>query len=209
NVQGAAAVLGAVQRCWASLWTARAIGYRARHDIDQGTVSLAVVVQFLVPAEAAGIMFTANPVSGARDQAIITAAWGLGEAIVGGMVTPDTLTVDQATGQMLARETADKQVMTMRVNGGTEEQPVPEELKDVPVLSDQQAADLARLGVQIENLYGMPMDIEWTLADGAFAIVQARPITALPEPEAAPPTEWPMPDPKGKYVRASIINLMP
>ena len=209
NVQGAAAVLGAVQRCWASLWTARAIGYRARHDIDQGTVSLAVVVQELVPAEAAGIMFTADPVSGARDQAVITAAWGLGEAIVGGMVTPDTLTVDKATGEMLARETADKQVMTVRVNGGTEEQPVPEELKDVPVLSDQQAADLTRLGVQIENLYGMPMDIEWTLADGAFAIVQARPITALPEPEAAPPTEWPMPDPKGKYVRASIIDLMP
>ena len=209
NVQGPAAALGAVQRCWASLWTARAIGYRARHDIDQGTVSLAVVVQFLVPAEAAGIMFTADPVSGARDQAVITAAWGLGEAVVGGMVTPDMLTVEKASGQVLARETADKQVMTVRVNGGTEEQPVPEELKDVPVLSDQQAADLARLGVQIENLYGMPMDIEWTLADGAFAIVQARPITALPEPEAAPPTEWPMPDPKGKYLRASIIDLMP
>ena len=209
NVQGAAAVLGAVQRCWASLWTARAIGYRARHDIDQGAVSLAVVVQFLVPAEAAGIMFTADPVSGARDQVMITAAWGLGEAIVGGMVTPDTLTVDQATGEMLARETADKQVMTVRVEGGTEEQPVPEELRDVPVLSDQQAAELARLGVQIENLYGMPMDIEWALSDGEFAIVQARPITALPEPEAAPPTEWPLPDPKSKYVRSSIIDLMP
>ena len=209
NVQGVAVVLRAVQRCWASLWTARAIGYRARHDIDQGAVSLAVVVQFLVPAEAAGIMFTADPVSGARDQVMITAAWGLGEAIVGGMVTPDTLTVDQATGEMLARETADKQVMTVRVEGGTEEQPVPEELRDVPVLSDQQAAELARLGVQIENLYGMPMDIEWALSDGEFAIVQARPITALPEPEAAPPTEWPLPDPKSKYVRSSIIDLMP
>jgi len=209
NVQGAATVLGAVQRCWASLWTARAIGYRARHAIDQGTVSLAVVVQLLVPAEAAGITFTADPVSGARDQVMITAAWGLGEAVVGGMVTPDTLTVNKTTGEVLARETADKQVMTVRVNGGTEEQPVPEELKGVPVLSDQQAVELARLGVQIEELYGMPMDIEWALADGTFAIVQARPITALPEPEAAPPTEWPMPDPKGKYVRASIIDLMP
>ncbi len=209
NVQGAAAVLGAVQRCWASLWTARAIGYRAQHAIDQETVSLAVVVQLLVPAEAAGIMFTADPVSGARDQAVITAAWGLGEAVVGGLVTPDTLTVDKATGELLARETADKQVMTVRVNGGTEEQPTPEELRDVPVLSDQQAAELARLGVQIEELYGMPMDIEWALADGEFAIVQARPITALPEPEVPPPTEWTLPDPKGKYVRASIIDLMP
>ena len=209
NVQGAAAVLEAVQRCWASLWTARAIGYRAQHDIDQGSVSLAVVVQLLVPAEAAGIMFTANPVTGARGEAMISASWGLGEAVVGGLVTPDSLTVDKAAGEVLARETANKQVMTVRVQGGTEEQPVPEPLRDVPVLDDDQAAELVRLGVQIEQLYERPMDIEWTLLDGRFAIVQARPITALPEPEAEPPTEWPMPHPKGKYVRASIIDLMP
>ncbi len=209
NVQGADAVLDAVKRCWASLWTARAIGYRARHDIDQGAVSLAVVVQELVPAEAAGIMFTANPVTGKRDEAVISAAWGLGEAVVGGLVTPDSLTVDKATGKVLTRETADKQAMTVRVEEGTEEQPVPEELRNAPVLDDEQAAELARLGVQIEELYGMPMDIEWALADGTFAIVQARPITALPEPEAEPPTEWPMPDPKGQYVRASVAELLP
>jgi phosphoenolpyruvate synthase/pyruvate phosphate dikinase len=209
NVRGAEAVLQAVKRCWASLWTARAIGYRAQHAIDQDAVSLAVVVQELVPAEAAGIMFTANPVTGKRDEAVISAAWGLGEAVVGGLVTPDNLTVDKATGEVLARETADKQVMTVRVDGGTEEQPVPEELRDAPVLDDEQAAELVRLGVQIEELYGMPMDIEWALADGTFAIVQARPITALPEPEAEPPTEWPMPDPKGQYVRASVAELLP
>ncbi len=209
NVRGAAAVLEAVRRCWASLWTARAIGYRARHNIDQGTVSLAVVVQLLVPAEAAGVLFTANPVTGTRGQAVISAAWGLGEAVVGGLVTPDSLTVDKATGEMISRQTADKQVMTVRINGGTEEQPVPEELRDAPVLGDEQATELVRLGVQIEQLYGMPMDIEWALADGELAIVQARPITALPEPEVAPPTEWPMPNPKGQYVRASIAELMP
>ena len=215
NVQGADAVLEAVKRCWASLWTARAIGYRERHGIDQGAVSLAVVVQILVPAEAAGIMFTANPVTGARDQATISAAWGLGEAVVGGLVTPDTLTLDKASGEVLARETADKQVMTARIaigrgaNGGTEEQPVPEELRDAPVLDDAQAAELVQLGVQIEELYGMPMDIEWALADGTFAVVQARPITALPEPELPAPTEWPMPNLKGQYMRASIIDLMP
>ncbi|MDY7041611.1 MAG: PEP/pyruvate-binding domain-containing protein, partial [Chloroflexota bacterium] len=129
NVKGADDVLEAVKRCWASLWTARAIGYRQRQDIDQGTVSLAVVVQLLVPAEAAGIMFTANPVSGMRDQAMISAAWGLGEAVVGGLVTPDSITVDKATGEVLARETADKQVMTVRVDKGTEERPVPPELR--------------------------------------------------------------------------------
>jgi phosphoenolpyruvate synthase/pyruvate phosphate dikinase len=209
NVPGTADVLEAVKRCWASLWTARSIGYRAQHDIDQDAVSLAVVVQLLVPAEAAGIMFTADPVTGRRDEALISAAWGLGEAVVGGLVTPDSLTVDKATGEVLGRETVDKQVMTVRVEGGTEEQPVPEELRDAPVLDDQQAAELVRLGVQIEELYGMPMDIEWALADGKLAIVQARPITALPEPEAESPTEWPMPDPKGQYVRASVAELLP
>ncbi len=229
NVKGADGVLEAVKRCWASLWTARAIGYRVRQNIDQETVRLAVVVQLLVPAEAAGILFTANPITGARDQAVISAAWGLGEAVVGGLVTPDSLTVSKATGEVLARETADKQVMTTRVNGGTEEHPAPEELRNAPVLSDEQAAELTRLGVQIEQLYERPMDIEWTLTlpspptplpegegrKGAFDIVQARPITALPPegalpaPEAEPPTEWPMPDPKGQYVRASIAELMP
>jgi phosphoenolpyruvate synthase/pyruvate phosphate dikinase len=220
NVRGVEAVLQAVKRCWASLWTARAIGYRERQTIDQGAVSLAVVVQLLVLAKAAGIMFTANPVTGKRDQAVISAAWGLGEAVVGGLVTPDSLTVDKATGEVLVRETADKQVMTARVEGGTEEQPVPEELRDAPVLSDAQAAELVRLGVQIEALYGMPMDIEWVLTlpsssgrgaggEGTFAILQARPITALPEPEVEPSTEWPMPNPKGQYVRASIAELMP
>jgi phosphoenolpyruvate synthase/pyruvate phosphate dikinase len=209
NVQGVEAVLQAVKRCWASLWTARAIGYRERNDIDQGAVSLAVVVQCLVPADAAGVMFTANPITGKRDQAAISAAWGLGEAVVGGLVTPDNLLVGKATGEVQVRETAEKQVMTVRVSGGTEEQPVLGELRDAPVLDDEHAAELVRLGVQIEELYGMPMDVEWTLLDGRFAIVQARPITALPEATVEPPTEWPMPEPKGQYVRASIAELMP
>jgi phosphohistidine swiveling domain-containing protein len=211
NVQGYSQVLEAVKRCWVSLWTARAIGYRARQGIGPEGLSLAVVVQMLVPAEAAGILFTANPVTGHRDQATLSAAWGLGEAVVGGLVTPDTLIVDKASGAVLERLTADKQVMTSRVNGGTEEQPVPAELRRAPVLDDEAAAELVRLGVQIESLYGMPMDIEWALADGAFAIVQARPITALPEPEPElqPPTEWPMPDPKGPYMRGSIADFMP
>jgi pyruvate,water dikinase len=209
NVRGAADVLAAVRRCWASLWTARAIGYRARNGIDQSSVRLAVVVQLLVPAEAAGILFTADPVTGVRDHATISASWGLGEAVVGGLVTPDSLTVDKVTGSVLERRTADKVVMTVRVDGGTEERPVPAELRSAPVLDDEQAGELVRLGVQIEELYKRPMDIEWTLLDGTFAIVQARPITVLPEPEAAAPTDWPLPDPKGRYMRTSIIDLMP
>lgn len=209
NVQGISSVLDAVRRCWASLWTARAIGYRVQHGIDQEAVSLAVVVQVLVPAEAAGILFTANPVTGQREQAMISASWGLGEAVVSGQVTPDTLVVDKASGRILSRETADKQVMTVRIEGGTEEQPVPEALRHAPVLSNEAAAQLVGLGVQIEQLYDMPMDIEWTLSDGVFGVVQARPITALPEPEVPVATEWELPDPKGKYARGSILEFLP
>jgi pyruvate,water dikinase len=212
NLHGITAVQEAVKRCWASLWTARAIGYRAQHGIDQGSVSLAVVVQLLVPAEAAGVLFTAHPVSGVRDQAMVTATWGLGEAIVSSTVTPDTLVVDKASGRVIERQTSDKQVMTVRMESGTEERPTPDTLRRAPVLGDQQAAELARLGVQIEALYGVPMDIEWAmqrpgLAD-RFAILQARPITALPPPPAAP-LEWRLPKPGGKYARASIIELLP
>ncbi|NLF13038.1 MAG: phosphoenolpyruvate synthase [Anaerolineaceae bacterium] len=209
NVQGYGAVMEAVKRCWASLWTARAIGYRARQGIGVEGLSLAVVVQLLVPAEAAGILFTANPLTGRRDEAVLSAAWGLGEAVVGGLVTPDTLTVDKASGAVLERQIADKQVMTARVNGGTEQQPVPEALRHARVLDDPTAAELVRLGAQIEALYGLPVDIEWALADGALAIVQARPITTLPEPEVPVPSEWPMPDPRGPYMRGSVADLMP
>ena len=182
NIQGAVAVQDAVKSCWASLWTPRAIGYRTQHHIDDSAVALAVVVQMLVFADAAGVLFTANPVNGRRDQIVINAAWGLGESVVGGRVTPDTLIVDKATGHVIERDTADKTVMTARVENGTQERPTPETLRYVPVLSDDQAAALTRLGLRIEQLYQMPMDIEWTLAENKFAIVQARPITALPEP---------------------------
>jgi pyruvate,water dikinase len=209
NIEGADEVLAAVKRCWASLWTARAIGYRARRGIGIEGLSLAVVVQRLVEAEAAGILFTANPVNGRRDEVVINAAWGLGEAVVGGEVTPDSYTVDKHAGAVLERQVAEKAVMTVRVNGGTQTAPVPEELRDAPVLDDGQAAALARLGARIEALYGDPRDIEWALADGAFVVLQARPITALPEPMAEPPEEWPLPDPKGQYLRTSIIDFMP
>ena len=217
NICGAEAVLDATVKCWASLWTARAIGYRARQGIPPESVALAVVVQLLVPAEAAGILFTANPITGRRDQVVISAAWGLGEAVVGGMVTPDSLTVAKATGRVLERQTADKQVMTVRTVpqsaglrpvAGTHEQPVPEHLRRAPVLDDAAAAELTRLAVQIEALYGMPMDIEWALADGKFAILQARPITALPA-EPRVPIEWKRPNPKGQYIRGSVVDLLP
>ena len=209
NVLGTAAVQAAVQRCWGSLWTPRAIAYRLQHGIDQHTVSLAAVVQRLVPAEAAGILFTADPVSGQRDRVLISASWGLGEAVVGGLVTPDSLTVEKASGHMLKRQTADKQVMTVCTASSTEEQPVPEALRQAPVLDDASAAHLTALGVQIEQLYGLPVDIEWAIDGGRFSILQARPITALPTDEAAAPLNWPKPPRGFMYGRVSFAEQIP
>jgi len=205
NIRGEAMVLDAVKRCWASLWTARAIGYRARHNIAPQDVSLAVVVQVLVPADAAGILFTANPLTGVRSQMMINAAWGLGEAIVGGHVTPDTVVVDKASGKVVERKISKKDVMTIRTLEGTREEPVPKNRRTKAVLGPAQAAELARIGARIEDIYGQPMDIEWALHDGRISIVQARPITALPDP----PLEWKSPYPKPLLARGSSLDLLP
>jgi len=209
NVRGAEALLEAVKNCWASLWTARAMAYRERQDIAPETVSLAVVVQRMVEAEAAGVMFTANPANGRRNEVAISAAWGLGESVVSGSVTPDSIVVEKETGRVISRETTDKEVMTVYTESGTQELPVPEARRSEPVLDDEAAAELTRYGARIEAHFGVPQDIEWALAGGEFFIVQSRPITALPEPEADLPTDWSVPDPKAMYVRASIVEQMP
>ncbi|MGO1048912.1 PEP/pyruvate-binding domain-containing protein [Crossiella sp. CA198] len=176
NITGEEALLDAVRRCWASLWTARAIGYRARHGIT-GDLALAVVVQELVPADSAGVLFTANPVTGAQDEVVINAAWGLGESVVGGQVTPDTYVITNDT--VVTREVADKTVRTVRTARGTRDEPVPTDLRWLPVLTDDQARELAALGRRIHRLYHRPTDIEWAWHDGRFAILQARPITTV------------------------------
>ncbi|HEX7976641.1 MAG TPA: PEP/pyruvate-binding domain-containing protein [Anaerolineales bacterium] len=196
NVCGEPAVLEAVKRCWASLWTARALDYRARQHVDSASVSLAVVVQAMVSAEAAGILFTANPLSGARDELAIDAAWGLGEAIVGGQVTPDHIVADKATGAIKQITIADKAVLTQPTASGTEERPVEERKRRAQVLGAEQVAELVKLGVEIEKYYGAPQDIEWCLAQGNFFIVQARPITTLPEP-----VKWESPVAGAKWLK--------
>lgn len=208
NIESEAALLEAVKKCWSSLWTTRAISYRLRQDIPPQSIALAVVVQQLVPAEAAGILFTANPLDGSRDQMVINASWGLGEAVVGGLVTPDTIIVDKPSGKLLSYEVASKLVQTVQKNGGTQEIPVPETQRLISVLGNSQVLELTKLGQKIENLYQMPVDIEWALCEGVFSIVQARPITALPDPELVVTDEWRLP--KGAYaaMRNNIVELM-
>jgi pyruvate,water dikinase len=209
NVRGTEAVAAAVTDCWASLWTARAMAYRAREGIGPDEVRLAVVVQQMVEAEAAGVMFTANPANGRRDQTVISAAWGLGESVVSGSVTTDDVVVESGTGQVLSRRTADKDVMTVYADRGTQEQPVPAARRRQSVLDDQAAAALASYGTRIADHFGAPQDIEWARAGGGFFILQSRPITALPEPAADTPDVWTVPYPKGMYFRASIVEQLP
>ncbi|NUS04884.1 MAG: pyruvate, phosphate dikinase [Nonomuraea sp.] len=183
NIRGDG-LLEAVRRCWASLWNPRAVAYRDQNGVPHDDVALAVVVQELVDADAAGIMFTADPVTGDRDATVINASWGLGEAVVGGQVTPDTITV--SGGRVTASQVADKTVMTVRAESGTHERPVPGDLRRRPVLDPSEAVELAALGARVQALYDTPMDVEWARRDGEFAILQARPITGL----RAPVEEW-------------------
>ena len=192
-----------MKKCWASLWTARAISYRTHQDIDPATLGLAVVVQQLILADSAGILFTVNPMDGTREQILINATWGLGEAIVGGQVTPDTVVVDKSSQQILSRETTSKTVMTVRTDNGTGEQPVPQAQQNQQVLDDATAVELARYGAQIEAHYGLPMDIEWAISDGRIAILQARPITNLP-PAPLKDVRWEPPRPGTIWMRRQI-----
>ena len=191
NVRGEAAVLDAVRRCWASLWSARAIGYRARRGVEPGGVSIAVVVQQLVPAEAAGVMFTIDPVGGAHDKVVISANWGLGESVVAGDVTPDVAVVDRASGTLVSYQVGSKEVMTVADGTATRATGTPAGLRSAAVLSPGQAVELARVGLAIEKLYAEPVDIEWALAAGELSVVQARPVTTpAPRPAAGPGEQW-------------------
>lgn len=182
NVVGTDAVLRAVRRCWASLWTDRAIAYRARQSLDPTAVKLAVVVQRMVPAEVAGVMFTANPVTGARDEVVIDLSPGLGEAVVSGLVTPDHVVLRKRRWgwRTVERRLGRRELEVRPREGGGTESVVAAPALVTPALSDRDLRRLARLGVAIERRFGAPQDVEWAWRDGAFFIVQARPMTAVP-----------------------------
>ncbi len=183
NILGPAAILQHVSRCWASLFTERAVTYRLRNGIDQRKVYMAVVVQQMVFAQAAGILFTADPVTANRKVATVEASFGLGEALVSGLVNADVYKVRD--GNIIARAVATKQrAIFASPGGGTQEQPIGPGQQERPALTDAQVIQLAQLGRRIEAHFACPQDIEWCLDDGGFQIVQSRPITTLfPIPE--------------------------
>jgi phosphoenolpyruvate synthase/pyruvate phosphate dikinase len=183
NVVGTAAVLRHISRCWASLFTERAVVYRRRNGIDHRTVHMAVVVQRMVLPYAAGVLFTADPVTGDRKVATVDAGFGLGEALVSGLVNPDVFRVRD--GEIVARTIAVKERAVHALPaGGTREVAVDPRRQEQPALTDAQVLALVRLGRRIESHFGHPQDIEWCLADDGFRIVQSRPVTTLfPVPE--------------------------
>ncbi len=186
NVVGAEAVLQAVRNCWASLWTDRATAYRASLGIDPAGVALAVVVQRMVDADTAGVMFTANPLTGRRRQLVIDAAPGLGEAVVSGAVNPDHFVVDGLTGKVLEQWLGGEGIQVRPLpGGGTETRTLPRNT-GTPSLTEHQLAALAELGLLAEDHFGTPQDLEWAIdAAGALWLTQSRPITTLyPVPES-------------------------
>ncbi len=185
NVVGPASVLEHVRRCWASLFTERALTYRLRHGLDHREVQMAVIVQQMVSPQAAGVLFTADPVSSNRTVVSVEATVGLGEALVSGVVSPDVYTVRD--GAVATRSIASKLLAASAApGGGTVQHPIEPELQDQPALSEEQVVRLAGLGRQVEAHFGCPQDIEWCLVDDDILLVQSRPITTLfPIPTAA------------------------
>ncbi len=182
GVVGPDAVIEAVHRCWASLWSDRAVAYRSANGISHREVGLAVVVQVMVDAATAGVMFTANPVTGTRTEMVINASPGAGQAVVSGAVNPDQFTVDTATATVLARVPGD----------------------DDPArgwsLADPELTELTRLGDAVQRLFGTPQDVEWVFdAAGKAWLTQSRPITTLyplEDPFSTEPSAL-NPDPSG------------
>jgi rifampicin phosphotransferase len=178
NVVGPAAILQHISRCWASLFTERAVTYRLRNGFDHRKVQMAVVVQQMVLPDAAGILFTADPITGNRKVAVVEASFGLGEALVSGLVNADVFKVRD--GEVVAKAVATKQLAIYALPaGGTQEKPIDPARQEQPALTDAQTVQLAQLGRRIEAHFGCPQDIEWCLVDDGFHIVQSRPITTL------------------------------
>jgi pyruvate,water dikinase len=181
NMRGCDAVLAAVKRCWLSLFSERAISYRGRKGIAPGRAQMAVIVQELIAADAAGVMFTTDPAGGNSDSILIEAAFGLGETVVQGKVAPDRVEVSRSRLRVVRRDTGLKRVQIVAAKDGVCEELLPAGKASAPVLDDDTAARLAWLGLEVERLLGGPLDIEWGLCRGDLWLLQARAVTTLPQ----------------------------
>ncbi|MFA7072751.1 MAG: phosphoenolpyruvate synthase, partial [Methanoculleus sp.] len=195
NVLGDDDLLDAVQRCWASLYGARAIYYRAKQGFDDRGVNIAVVVQELIRSEKSGVMFTSHPVTG-EPLTIVEGSWGLGEAVVSGSVSPDNYVFDLRSERVVDRLIAEKEIMIVpEGENGTKVVKLTPEQRTAPVLSDEEVARLATLGKIAEEHYGVPQDVEWAIVGDEIFILQSRPITTIRRPEIPRAGAEPAPEP--------------
>jgi pyruvate,water dikinase len=187
-VMGADEVERQVRSCWASLYSVPSVAYRRRKNLPEAGVAMAVVVQRMVDARSAGVMFTRSPTTGDRSVIVIESAWGLGSAVVSGEVTPDRFVVGKITGEISVREIRDKHVRHVpQAAGGTVEEETPAELREAPSISDPELMQLREVARRIEKHYGRPQDIEWAMdQQQRLRILQSRPETVWSAKEAAP-----------------------
>ncbi|MGZ3433072.1 MAG: PEP/pyruvate-binding domain-containing protein [Isosphaeraceae bacterium] len=197
-------------RCWASLWTARAIAYRLKMGVDQRPVAMGIVVQVMVAPEVSGVLFTADPTTGDRGEMIVNASYGLGEAVVSGQVTPDTFVVDKTNLKVKKAMLGMKDISILAAREqGTVTETVPEERRGQLALSERSVRELGELAVRVERESGgVPQDLEWAVADGRCWILQARPMTGLP-PVPLVDVRWDPPIPGTKWIRRQVAENMP
>lgn len=179
NIVGADSIIEAVTRCWESARSERALEYRRRQGLSVEGLHLAVLVQQLVASDVSAVVFSANPITGNRDEILINASWGLGESIVGGTVTPDTFVVRKSDLAITGRIIVNKQRMSVSVPGGTREVDVPRFLRDQASLNDEQVIEMAQLTLTLEATMSYPVDMECAYAGGKLYLLQCRPITTL------------------------------
>jgi len=197
-VIGAEQVLRQVRSCWASLYSVESVTYRRRQNFPEAGVAMGVVVQIMVDARCAGVMFTRSPTTGDRSVITIEGAWGLGSAVVSGEVTPDRWVVAKLTGEVPVRDISDKHIRQVPLpGGGIHDEDVPEALRKFPCLSDAELQELRAVARRTEKHYGRPQDIEWAIENGTGAILllQSRPETVWSVKESAPaaqPAENPL-----------------
>jgi pyruvate,water dikinase len=179
NIVGADAIIRSVTRCWESARSEHALDYRRQQGLSVERPQIAVLVQQLVAADVAAVVFSANPISRNRDEVMINASWGLGESIVGGTVRPDTFVVRKSDLAVVQRIIADKQCMTVPMPGGTHEVETPRFLRNTSSLNDDQVIEMAKLALTLETTMEYPVDVECAFAAGDLYLLQCRPITTL------------------------------
>lgn len=177
NVVGPQAILAAIEKSWASAVSTRAVAYRRKQGLTVNGIRIAVLVQLLVPADVSGVAFSLNPMTGSQAEIVVNAGWGLGESIVGGTVTPDTIIIRKSDLAIIDQQIGSKRRMTVAVPGGTKEVAVPRFMQGQACLEEPVLQAIARMTIKLEAELGAPVDIEYVLSNGALFLLQCRPVT--------------------------------